>query len=375
MNAVSGRFYDGKAGAAQTVAVSLEAGAGVLRIAVPEMRQPVYWPLADLRAQPDQARPDQLMLSLRADHSLDSELIGLQRLSVTDPQLITDLKRLCPELMRRDVARGTFGRVAKVAFVAVAALVLMLFVILPRMADTLAGVIPIEREVAFGKAVVAQMERVLGGTGVGSLACHSAAGDAALLRLTERLTENSQTEYDLNVSVMKHKMVNAFAAPGGQVVIMRGLLERADGPDAVAAVLAHEIGHVEARDSTRGALRAAGSAGLLSLVIGDFAGGSLAIVLADQMLNAGYTREAEGVADSFAINMLDKALIKTEGMATFFESLKGVKRSLPDLPVYLSTHPDLTSRAADARRFAKTQSGTTPSLTDAEWKALQDICG
>ena len=46
--------------------------------------------------------------------------------------------------------------------------------------------------------------------------------------------------------------------------------------DDVAAVLAHEIGHVAARDPTRIALQTAGSAGLLGLVLGDFAGGTIA---------------------------------------------------------------------------------------------------
>ena len=155
---------------------------------------------------------------------------------------------------------------------------------------------------------------------------------------------------------------------------MRGLIDTAEGPDQVAAVLAHEIGHVEARDTTRNALRAAGSAGLLSLVIGDFAGGAAVVVVAEYTLNASYTREAEAQADLFALDMMAASGTNADALATFFDSLSGVETSMPDLPVYLSSHPETQDRADAARLFAQTQGQTTPILNDAEWAALQNIC-
>jgi predicted Zn-dependent protease len=250
----------------------------------------------------------------------------------------------------------------------------MIFVILPAMANTLAYVIPINREVAYGKVVVRQMERVFGGSKAGDLVCSSPDGDAALAKMIARLTEASPTEYELNVAVMRHQMVNAFAAPGGQIVLVDGLIKQAKSPDEVAAVLSHEIGHVEARDATRGALRAAGSAGLLSMVFGDFAGGTAAVVVAEYTLNASYTREAEAEADAFARSMLDAAQVSTSGMSDFFGSLDGIERSMPDLPIYLSSHPDTSDRAAQAAQFAKEQGPTRPVLDDDEWAALRAIC-
>ena len=142
----------------------------------------------------------------------------------------------------------------------------------------------------------------------------------------------------------------------------------------MAAVLAHEIGHVVSRDATRGALRAAGSAGLLSMVFGDFAGGTAAVVIAEYTLNASYTREAEAQADTFAHNMLEAANVSTVGMADFFGSLNGLEDEMPDLPIYLSSHPDTQERADLATEFAKGQGTTTPVLDDAEWNALKAIC-
>jgi Zn-dependent protease with chaperone function len=372
----TGRFFDGETGQRLTVDLHVDTAAETLRLTHPDLPMgSQYWPLWAIRALADHARDDQLVLSLKADAALDSALITTARLTVHDPDLVSILSRLCGDLKKRDVPKGTAGRIAKWIGISVGAIVLMVFVILPAMANTLARLIPIEREVAYGKTVVRQMERFLGGKTAGGLVCTDEAGRAALDMMIARLTEAGDLKYDLNVAVFNHKMVNAFAAPGGQIVVMRGLIDKARSADEVAAVLAHEIGHVEARDTTRNALRAAGSAGLLSLVLGDFAGGSAVVVVAEYTLTASYTREAEAQADAFALNMLDASETDAEALATFFDSLAGVERILPDLPVYLSSHPETTQRATVAREFARTQGVTTPVLNDAEWKALQNICG
>ncbi|WP_299723040.1 M48 family metallopeptidase [uncultured Tateyamaria sp.] len=372
------RFFDGESGQRLDVDLAVDTAAETLRLTHPDLPMgSQYWPLDAIRALADHARTDQLVLSLRADASLDSALIRTARLTVDDADMISILTRLCPDLRRRDVERGTGRKVVTRIGLAVGAVVLMIFVILPAMANTLATLIPIEREVAYGKTVVNQMERFLGGKRVGGLACTNPAGRAALDKMTDRLTEAGDLTYDLNIAVFDHKMVNAFAAPGGQIVIMRGLIDRAKTPDEVAAVLAHEIGHVEARDTTRNALRAAGSAGsagLLALVLGDFAGGSAVVVVAEYTLNASYTREAEAAADVFALNMLDASETDAEALATFFDSLDGIERAMPDLPVYLSSHPETIERAEAAREFAKAQGRTSPILNDEDWAALRNIC-
>jgi Zn-dependent protease with chaperone function len=374
ITSVSCRYYVGASGRRLDVEVSLEDGER-LHLAHPELPNgSIDWPLGELRKLRDQARSDQIILTLRADASVDSALIETARLTVDDPDLIAQIETLCPDLMKRGMPRGSGRKIVTRIGVAAAAMVLMIFVILPAMANTLAYIIPIKREVVYGKAVVRQMERFFGGTTAGDLMCSSPKGDAALAKMVARLTETTPTDYELNVVVMRHEMVNAFAAPGGQVVLVEGLIKQAKGPDEVAAVLGHEIGHVEARDATRGALRAAGSAGLLSMVLGDFAGGTAAVVIAEYTLNASYTREAEAEADTYARSMLDGANISTSGMSDFFGSLDDLESQMPDLPIYLSSHPDTGERADKAADFAQTQGATTPVLDEAEWAALQAIC-
>ena len=374
ITSVSCRYYVGASGRRLDVEVTLE-GSDHLRLSHPELGNgAIDWPLVDLRKLLDQARTDQIVLTLRADVAVDSALIEHARLTVDDPDLMARIETLCPDLMKRDMPDGSMRKILTRIGMAVGAVALMIFVILPAMSNTLAYLIPIKREVAYGKVVVRQMERFFGGSTAGDLVCSSPDGDAALAKMIARLTDTTPTDYELNVAVMRHEMVNAFAAPGGQVVLVEGLIKQAKSPDEVAAVLGHEIGHVEARDATRGALRAAGSAGLLSMVFGDFAGGTAAVVIAEYTLNASYTREAEAEADTYARSMLNAANVSTAGMSDFFGSLGDLESQMPDLPIYLSSHPDTDDRAQRAAEFAQTQGVTTPILDELEWAALQAIC-
>lgn len=195
--------------------------------------------------------------------------------------------------------------------------------------------------------------------------------------MVARLTDGADLGYQVRVQVFDHPMINAFAAPGGQVVIMRGLLDKAPegllGADAVAGVLAHEFAHVTNRDATRNALRVAGTAGILSMVVGDVAGSAVLVAVAQQMLDSSYTREAEAAADIFALDMLARAKVDAAGFAAFFDRLKQEEGRLK-LPEYFASHPATDGRAEAARDFASGQAATTPVLSAEDWATLRDIC-
>ncbi|MEO3416894.1 M48 family metallopeptidase [Roseovarius sp. CAU 1744] len=373
MTVAAGSYFDGQSAARHKVEVRIENDA-TLVLTGATLPQPQHWPLDRLRALADQPGVDGLTVTLFSEEG-DESPREPARLTLRDGEMNARIRRLCPDLHRRDVSRGTWGRVIRYATLATAAVLLMLFVILPRMADTLADLIPVEKEIAFGKSITLQIERALGATDLGDLHCEGPEGQAALDKMLTRLTADQTLEYDLDVTVFDHPMLNAFAAPGGQVIIMRGLLDQASGPDTVAAVLAHEIGHVERRDPTRHALRTVGSAGLLSMVLGDFSGGTIAALLGEQLLRASYTREAEADADGFALDMLNAADIDSSGMAEFFEKLEKLEGGLPEVAAYFATHPASAARAQRARDNAARNDNATPALSPAEWQALKNICG
>lgn len=369
---IAATFFDGQTAQRHPVLLSVTSDGSGLIIDQQNGGRPWLWPLGRLRVLGDHALVDSVTLTLHSD-SDDESPRDPARLVVTDPDMVGWIRAAAPHLTKRDVRRGTATRIVTRLGLAVASIGVIVFAILPRMSDFLADRMPLETEVKFGRAVVSQMERLLGLGHDGDLGCNNPAGEAALNRMASRLMDGQDLKYAISFSVLNHEMVNAFAAPGGQIVILRGLLDTSDTPEEVAAVLAHEIGHVEARDPTRLMLRAAGSAGIVSIVLGDVTGGSVIGIIGDQMLQSSYTRRAEAAADEFGLGMLQAANVNAAAFADFFDKLSGLEDGFVP-PEYLSSHPSSSARAARARDFAEGQARTTPVLTKAEWQALKTIC-
>ncbi len=113
---------------------------------------------------------------------------------------------------------------------------------------------------------------------------------------------------------------NAFALPGGTIVMTDELVELMDDDEAVlTGVLAHELGHVELRHGMRLVVQVGAMGALASLVLGDFSGLlAAAPVLLGQ---AAYSRDAEREADAESVRVLRAAGISPQVMVTLFERL------------------------------------------------------
>jgi predicted Zn-dependent protease len=206
--------------------------------------------------------------------------------------------------------------------------------------------------------------------------CIDAAGVAALERLTERLSKASPvTTFD--VRVYDWPLMNAFAVPGGEIVLARGLLDKAESPDEVAGILAHEMGHgIELHPETA-IIRSIGLAAAAEVMMGGTGGGSLAnagLVLAQ----LGYSRSAERQADQWALELLKGSGIGSKGLADFFARVIATEGD-DQTPAgaanplgWLRTHPPAAERAAAIRRQAEYPA--SPALDARSWQALKTIC-
>ena len=92
-------------------------------------------------------------------------------------------------------------------------------------------------------------------------------------------------------SAVRRSDLNAFALPGGHIYVYQGLIAKAETPDELAGVIAHEIGHVAHRDGTRAVLQAAGLSFLFGMLLGDFVGGGAVVIAAKTVLQSSYSRE------------------------------------------------------------------------------------
>lgn len=147
---------------------------------------------------------------------------------------------------------------------------------------------------------------------------------------------------------------NAFALPGGTIVITDEMILLAQSPGEVQAVLAHEIGHVERRHALRSVLQNSVIAALTATLASDASSLSLAVSgLPVIIAQTKYSREFESEADDFAFNLLKQHHISPELFASMMERLTEKHHGDERMWSFVSTHPITAERIARARKAAR----------------------
>ncbi len=366
-------FFDGRSARRWRVRVR-ETGTALRIVEETGTLPAMDWPLAGLRFEAG-------LLSRDGDPDA--------RLAPDDPAWLEGLRARNPRAFRSVHRRRQGWRTAAFAGGLLAAVIALALWIIPASAPVVAGLVPDSWKAELGDAVVAAIGEEGG-------ICAAPAGERALQALARRLLADTQTPPP-RIVVLKHPGVNAFAAPGGRIVVLGGLIRAAETPDEVAGVLAHEIGHHLEDHAMENIIRHSGIAlmadaltggsGLVSILVG---AGGLAVALSHQ-------REDEREADRIAAGLLARANISAEGLVAFFErqaangrsvgaegrAEKDEERRAADggnllgalweiVSDYASTHPDPRDRAAGLRADEGGQH--TPALEPADWQALRTIC-
>ena len=157
-------------------------------------------------------------------------------------------------------------------------------------------------------------------------------------------------------------------------MVFEGLLQAAKSPEEVAGVIGHELGHVVHRDPLRLALRSAGTVGIVGMVLGDFTGGTLAVVLAEQLISASYAQDAEAATDAFGFKLLADSGLPSSALGGFFDRIAELVGRSDGPMSHLASHPDIRARADAARAADRMKGVFTPILSTTQWQDLRDIC-
>lgn len=178
---------------------------------------------------------------------------------------------------------------------------------------------------------------------------------------------NADQRFEFKVSVQRNKEVNAFAAPGGLIVVYTGLIAEAGSAEEVAGVLAHEMAHATNRHSMRQMLYAGGVLPLAGMLIGQPDAAALFQSLG-QLSELKFSRTQEEDADRTGFDTLIAAGIPTEGMARFFDRLSAMSGAPPS---FLSTHPSSADRANAIRARAKALATPATEPLPIDWDAVK----
>lgn len=196
--------------------------------------------------------------------------------------------------------------------------------------------------------------------------CVAPEGKAALQHLASRLAP-SIGDHELKIYVSDQEQLNAFAAPGGHIVIYQPIIAQADDPNEVAGVLAHEIGHVVEDHPTKGLVEAVGYGIFTALT----PGGDETKRVAKSLLTSHNSRSDELDADRHGVGLLNAAGIDSRGLFSFFDRVKQAGDQIPGALQFMNTHPSGEARRENLEGVAIEGE---PALSPEEWKALEDIC-
>jgi len=348
----SHRYFDGKVAKPRMVTLTLRASE--LEIVADDGATVIVWPFAEVHVADQNAVSGAYVLRFGSDEFARLEVAAgpdLDALLAEQPQLRRWRARERGRLFRGFMIWGAAGALVLAA----------LYFGWTRASVLVAAWIPWSWEDRIGATIeeawFPEDKR-----------CSGAEGIQALQALGDRLWPDQDPDQKVKLFIVELGEPNAFAVPGRRIVVFSGLIKRAKNPEMVAAVLAHEMGHVELRHPMRGLIHQLGLGAVVTILFGDssMAGmGQMALALS-------YSRDMEREADRRGIERLQRAGVRADGMAAFFAEIKDdvAKSMLSDLPEFLSSHPDL-----DARIAATRQPPTgAPAMSEAAWAALRKAC-
>lgn len=272
-------------------------------------------------------------------------------------QLATDDAAAVAALFARPPA-GWLQRVearwelALAAFVGIALVVAwVVFFGLPLLAQKAAAHVPEAVSRELGEQALAVFDRAFCRPSALPDAEQERIRQGPLRRATEGLPDWGR--YYVQFRKCRRVGANAFALPDGTIVMTDEMVALAGGDEELAAILAHEVGHVRERHGLRMALQAAGVAALVTGITGDAVSiSSLAPILPIVLLQSGYSRRFEEEADAFALAQLRAARIPARRFADVLERLEAERAGQSwneSSGGYLSTHPATKERVERAR--------------------------
>lgn len=256
--------------------------------------------------------------------------------------LVKDMQAEMAKPWYRKKAAGYRGRIA-LFFAGLAGILLLLyFLFVPMLSEKIAETVEPETERQLGDAVWDAM-----------VAGMNEDTAASSILNTFFSTLQIESKYQIRIAVVKDNVVNAFALPGGRIVVYSALLERIGSYPELAALLSHEFTHVNNRHATKSIFRRLGSKVFLSLIFGRM--GSVTSVLvnhADDLKSLTYSRNLEKEADLEGLSLLTNRKIDPRGFTALFRHLKAAAPAASG-PEFLASHPDIDKRIAYIQEQSK----------------------
>lgn len=218
---------------------------------------------------------------------------------------------------------------------------LFYFVAVPRIASALAGRVSLDYEKELGEGMYRSMR--------GSFT----VDEQRTVLINDFFRQlNVPSKYNVQITVVKGDIANAFAIPGGRIVVYDKLLNGITSYPQLAALLAHEYVHVQNRHTLRSLFRQLSSRLILSLFLGNLdVVGAVLIQNTDQLKDLSYSRSLETEADEEGAALLAKRGVDCKGFVELFQLLQK-ETGGAEMPEFINSHPNLDKRIENVRKLA-----------------------
>jgi len=214
---------------------------------------------------------------------------------------------------------------------------------IPVAAKQAAFALPYETDVYLGEGALATLDKI-----VFSPSTLKTERQQALKQRFQEMVKNindTSHQYQLELRDGKAIGANALALPSGIIVMTDQLVDLSEADDELAAILAHELGHVKNRHALRLLIQDAVGGLVLAMLTGDAVSATaLTAGLPTLFLHNKFSREFENEADTFALQYMSENDIPAENFATIMNRLDDTAGKTSDLDNYLSTHPATADR-------------------------------
>ncbi len=358
-----GYYLDGQTAARQRVSIRLmRLGLHVTT----ERGDTLWWPYEEISQTQGFYSGEQVRIERGGEFA--------EALLVSDKEFLVQLHQIAPGLATQfhdPARRKTRARLALLAALASIGILVVLYLWgIPALSGFVASLVPVSWEERLGKAVVEHLAPP-------AMRCTDKNRTPVISEILTVLTTHSPTSpYTIRIILVNDSSINAFAAPGGTIVLLRGLLEKTQTPEELAGILAHELQHILNRHSTRALIQHVSMGLLLAAITGNTSGTAAYGLEGARILGLlRYSRQNEEEADAGGMRMLLEAGIDPTGMIAFLELLKKRTSESPSILKYLSTHPGTEDRIEKLKSLAE-QSQRRPAklLAGYDWSDIKKIC-
>ncbi|MEQ8318865.1 MAG: M48 family metallopeptidase [Rhodospirillales bacterium] len=322
------------------------------------------WHLADIRFADPSHRHPPLRFRLRD---------GNARLSLPADDEGRWLTDQCPNLTKRDGGAIKWPTWVAAGILALASIAGIIVYLLPAASSAVVRLVPPSLEQKIGAEARHQILELLSKVRKNEtpLVCTGPAGRAVLDKYANELATLMEAPFPVRVTVVRLPVVNALTLPGGEIIILSGLLDKAESGDAVIGVLAHEIAHAVRRDPLQVSIKQTGAALMVSLLVGDIFGGAALSGVASSLVENGYSRDAEAAADFLAVTAMNQLGLTAVPLGDFVAAMDHENPLADIIPSFLNTHPSGENRRRDILALSQ---GHGRAMSGYDWRSLKNMC-